>query len=108
MKTASVRNAPNGVSVSEEELERMVGRDPHRPGSGRWRLLAEQVPIWAMIGDLKARGMVDPADVSRETVDEIARDYDISPTAVLAALHYYEHHPNGIDAPLEANSAALE
>lgn len=89
-------------------LEAMVGPDPHRPGPARWRLLAEQVPIRAVIGQLGAiAGTTDLAKITPSHVAEVALDYDLSEQAVLAALHYYRRRRGAIDALLEANAEVL-
>lgn len=92
-----------GANLSE--LEAMVGPDPHRPGPARWRLIAEQVPIRAVIGQLGAiAGTTDLAQISPHHLAEVALDYDLSEKAVLAALHYYQRRRGAIDALLEANA----
>jgi hypothetical protein len=90
------------------ELQRMIGPDPHRPGAARARLIAEQIPVWALIGHLGAlAGTTDPAAVTGEVIAQIAIDYAITPKAVLAAMLYYWQHRPAIDALLEANASAL-
>ena len=96
------------AGVSPEELEAMVGPDRHRPGRARWRLRAEEMPIWAVIGHIGAiAGTTEPDKISPSTIAEVARERDISVAAVAAALHYYRHNRCPIDALLEANAAAL-
>jgi hypothetical protein len=86
----------------------MVGPDPHRPGPARARLLVEQVPIWAIIGQIGAvGGTTEPADVTAATVFEVAHDFDIPEVAVIAALRYYEQHRGAVDTLLAANAEAL-
>jgi uncharacterized protein (DUF433 family) len=87
----------------------MVGPDRHRPGPARARLLAEQVPVWAIIGHAGAvAGTTNPIAFTDEVVAQVAADYDIGIEAVRAALLYYLEHRGAIDALLEANAAALE
>jgi hypothetical protein len=86
----------------------MVGPDPHRPGPARWRLLAEQMPVWAVVGHLGAvAGRTEPDAISAESIDEVARERDVPPVAVLAALHYYRRNRGAVDGLLAANAAAL-
>jgi uncharacterized protein (DUF433 family) len=96
------------VVPSEEELRRMVGPDRHRPGSSRGRLIAEQIPVWAIIGHIGAlAGSLEPDAIDDEIIAEAAHDYDISVTAVRAALLYYREHQCAIDTLLEENAAVL-
>lgn len=95
-------------SIDESELRRMVGPDPHRPGFSRGRLLAEQVPVWAIIGYIGAvTGTTEPDAITEDAIAETAEGYEISVTAVRAALLYYREHRCAIDTLLEENSAAL-
>src|SRR5688572_10803201 len=91
------------AGVDSAALDAMVGPDRHRPGRARYRLLAEQVPIWAVIGHIGAiAGTTEPDDIGPDTIAEVARERDISETAVAAALHYYSGNRCPIDALLEA------
>lgn len=86
----------------------MVGPDKHRPGPDRARLIAEQIPVWAIIGYIGAlAGTTEPDAISDEVIAEVAVAYDISPEAVQAAVLYYREHRGAIDTLLEANAAAL-
>ena len=97
------------AGVDAATLEAMVGPDRHRPGRARYRLIAEQVPIWAIIGHIGAlAGTTDPNPIVPNTLAEVARERDISETAVAAALHYYVRNRCPIDALLEENAAALD
>lgn len=91
-----------------DKLRRMVGSDKHRPGADRWRLIAEQVPVWAIIGYIGAlAGTTDPDAVNDEVLAQAAYDYDIPFEAVQAAMLYFREHRCAIDTLLEANAAAL-
>ena len=104
----AVDQAQPDATLSATDLDRMVGPDPHRSGPARGRLLAEQVPVWALIGDLGAlAGTTEPSAFSDAVVAEVACGFDISIEAVQAALRYYARHRGAIDALLEANAAAL-
>ena len=102
-------NHPPGATVADpDSLRRMVGPDPHRPGPARGRLLAESVPVWAIIGYVGAiAGSTEPDAITDSVIAKVAADYDVSEVAVLAALLYYEEHRCAIDALLEANAAVL-
>lgn len=105
--TAINRQMPVAES-NTADLDRWIGPDPHRPGPARARLLGEQVPVWAIVGDTGAlAGTTEPAAIPDEVVAEVARGYDIPNEAVWAALQYYARHRGAIDALLEANAAAL-
>src|SRR3712207_3920226 len=84
-----------------EELRRMVGPDPKRPGPDRARLIEEGIPVWAIIGYVPAvGGDADPLDSAPATIAQVARVYGISPRAVVAALRYYAEHRAAIDIRL--------
>jgi uncharacterized protein (DUF433 family) len=96
------------TNAGADDLERTIGPDVHRPGPARARLRAEQIPVWAIIGQLQAvAGASDSSDVTDETIAQVAADYDVTIEAVFAALHYYRKHRGAVDALLEANAAAL-
>ncbi len=95
------------ATAPEDELRRMVGPDPVRYGAERGRLAAESIPVWAIVGYIAAiSGATAPSQITESVVAQVAADYDISETAVLAALLYYAEHRGAIDAFLEANAAA--
>lgn len=95
-------------SHDADDLRKMVGPDKHRPGSDRVRLIAEQIPVWALIGHVGAlAGTTEPDAVSDEVLTQVAFDYDIPNEAVQAALLYYREHRCAIDTLLEANAAAF-
>jgi hypothetical protein len=99
---------PDDTEVSEDELRQMVGLDKHRPGSSRGRLIAEQIPVWALIGYMGAlAGTTEPTAITDEVIAQVAADYDISKVAMKAALLYYSEHRCAIDTLLEENAAAL-
>jgi uncharacterized protein (DUF433 family) len=86
----------------------MVGPDKHRPGRACGRLIAEQIPVWAIIGYIGAlAGTTNPTAITDDVVAQVAEDYDISAKAVKAALLYYLEHRCVIDNLLEVNAAVL-
>jgi hypothetical protein len=96
------------VVPSEEELRRMVGPDRHRPGSSRGRLIAEQIPVWALIDYAGAlAGTTEPTALTDEVIAQVAADYDISVVAMKAAVLYYREHQCAIDTLLEENAAVI-
>ena len=106
MKTA--HQAQSAATPSAADLDRMVGPDPLRPGPAHWRLLAEQVPVRAIIGQIAAEGgTTEPDAISPEVVASVARGYDISVDAVRAAIRYYARNRCFIDDWLMANGAVV-
>lgn len=96
------------TDVDLGNLRRMVGPDRHRPGVERGRLIAESVPVWAIIGHIGAVGdTTDPGAITDEVIAQVAFDYDIPLEAVEAAILYYQEHRGAIDALLAANAAAF-
>ncbi|MGH2559929.1 MAG: hypothetical protein ACRDJH_12755, partial [Thermomicrobiales bacterium] len=82
--------------------------DPVRPGPDRYRVFADEAgrPIWPLIGQLYAYGW-DP-DSKRPQVDlvlAVARDYDLPPIGVEAAILYYQEHRGEINTMLNLADA---
>ena len=95
------------TSIDADELRRMVGPDPHRRGRDRYRLLAEQVPVWAIIGHIGAvAGTTDPEAIADDVIADTAAGHGIGVRAVQAALLYYAEHRCAVDTLLEANGSA--
>ena len=104
----AISRSRRASTFSLDALRQMVGPDKHPPGPARARLLAEQVPVWAIIGHAGAvAGSTSPSAFTDVVLAQVADDYDISVEAVRAALLYYHEHRGAIDALLEANAAAL-
>jgi len=97
------------AATSVAAMEAMVGPDPSRPGPARARLLAEQIPVWTIIGYAGAVGGSPRAgEISAATIAEVAEAYDISEVAVIAALLYYDRHCAAIDTVLQTNAAITD
>lgn len=79
-------------------IEQYIDPDWDRYPRGRAdaRLKDYGVPVWALIGQLRAIG---------GDLDQLARDYQVPREAVEAALAYYRHNQKYIDARLLLNSA---
>jgi hypothetical protein len=93
---------------NDDDLRRMVGPDPHRPGPDRARLIEQGVPVWAIIGHLLAMNAgTDPLDSSPQAIAQVAEDYRIPTSAVAAALLYYAEHRAAIDTRLAINAAGV-
>jgi len=57
------------TTVGPGDLRQMIGPDEHRPGSARARLLAEQIPVWAVVGHIGALAeTTDPAAMTDEVI----------------------------------------
>jgi hypothetical protein len=95
--------------LGDDELRRMVGPDPVRPGPSRYRIYMEDwhLPIWPIIGQLKHVTKQDePAAWDTHIIAETAKEWGISLDAMAAALLYYKEHRCAIDAWLAENEAA--
>lgn len=90
---------------------------PARPGFGQWRMKEHGVPIWAVIGALILDDAV-PVELAilddehllamltdERTLARVAREYDLSPESVAAAVTYYQQYKRFIDARLLLNAA---
>jgi len=85
--------------MDEQQLiERYIDLDTDRYPGGRAdaRLREYGVPVWALIGQLRALS---------GDVDQVASDYELPREAVEAALAYYRSNKEYIDARLLLNSA---
>jgi uncharacterized protein (DUF433 family) len=85
--------------LDEEQLiQRHVDPDWDRYPGGRAdaRLRDSGVPVWALVGHLRA---ID------NDLDRAAADYEIPREALDAALAFYRRHKSLIDARLLLNSA---
>ena len=108
MATIDTKRTATGLLPPDQPLpadwrDRVVP-DPHRPGPDRWRLRDEGIAVWAIIGQLLARG----DEFTAESIAETADDYRISVPAVLAAIAYYQEQRAAIDTRLAINAAAVE
>jgi hypothetical protein len=107
MRTTDALEQIAGVDAAA--LEAMVEPDRHRPGRARYRLIAEEIPIWPLIGLVHHfAGTTEPDAITPKIIAAVAENYGISETAVAAAAHYYVNYRCPIDALLEENTAALE
>jgi uncharacterized protein (DUF433 family) len=80
-----------------QQMNEMIGPDPHRPGPDRARLIEYGIPVWALIAHLQGLD----GDLS-----QVAHDYEIPEDAVVAALAYYLPHKAAIDTRIAINAAA--
>jgi len=71
-----------------------IEQDPAGLGVGGARTKAEGVSVWALIGYLEALD---------GDLDRVARDYELPPDAVRAALLYFHRNPTVIAARIEEN-----
>ena len=70
--------------------------DRYPGGRADARLSDTGVPVWALVGHLRAVG---------NAIDRVATDYELPREAVEAALAYYRRHKDLIDARLLLNTA---
>jgi len=84
------------MKPSDEELiKKYVREDPVFPGAAEARIAEYGVPVWALIGYLKAVG----GDVER-----VVHDYDVSGEVMRAAVAFYRRNRSAIDARLTENA----
>ena len=74
----------------------VIGPDPHRPGKSRARLLDPGIPVWSIVGYLRA---LEP-EFSATSIDGAAGAFDVPVSTVTAAVAYYLEHRDAIDAVL--------
>ena len=89
------RGAESKPTSDAELIAREIEQDPNRPGPANVRLRSSGVPVWAIVGHFLHAVNRDPAAV--------ARDYEISPEQVKAALAYYARNKAVIDGRLAEN-----
>lgn len=78
----------------QDLIERYIDDRPY--GKADARLRDYGVHVWAIIGQLRA---------AEGDLDEVAQDYCVPREAIEAALAYYRHNKEYIDARLLLNSA---
>ena len=76
-------------------IERYVEPSPHKPGEAEARLRDYGVSVWALVEYWYG------VDFDKAAV---ARDYELPPEAVDAALAYYKAHKALIDARIALNA----
>ena len=82
----------------EQIIRRYIDEDPDHPNPTEARVAGYGVPVWALIGYLRA--------VEGDPV-RTAQDYGLPEAVVEAAAAYYRRHRQAIDARLIENAAAL-
>ena len=70
-------------------LTQYIAHDPAAPQVGDARLVGSDLPVWAIVRDLKA---------ARGNVLQVAADYGLPRDAVVAARTYYFRYAAVIDA----------
>jgi uncharacterized protein (DUF433 family) len=83
--------------TTSELITQYVEENAQRPGPAHARLVETGVEVWALIGYYQNAAGCDP--------DRVAIDYEIPRAAVEAALAYYRHHKQLIDAQIRQNAA---
>ncbi len=83
---------------NDEHITQYIELNPHYPGIAEARLKRYGVAVWALIGQLPARG---------NDLAQVARDYDVPVEAVEAAYAYYQRHRPVIDDRIAANAPML-
>lgn len=84
---------PNEEQLIRQHIDPNWDRYPG--GRADARLRDSGVPVWALVGHLRAVN----------DIDQVARDYELSHAAVDAALAYYQRYKDLIDARLLLNTA---
>jgi uncharacterized protein (DUF433 family) len=82
--------------MDKEEIARYIAPDSLERGVEEARLLRYGVPIWALIGHMRA---------INGSPEQVAYDYDIPLDVMKAALEYYKLYRHAIDARIAANVA---
>jgi|SRR5579871_2546597 len=88
--------AEHGTLGEDKLIEDHIEPDPAVPGVEEARTIASGVPVWALVGHLRAIG---------GDVRQLAEDYEIPPAEVDAAMAYYRRHKAAVDARIAANAA---
>jgi uncharacterized protein (DUF433 family) len=89
--------------TKDATLSALIEPDPFRPGEDRARIRSVNIPVWAIIGYLRALGPTITAD----SIAQTAQDFDITKRDVEAAVAYYVEHRESIDLRLKINAAAV-
>lgn len=103
--------------TDEDLITRWIAPNPHKPGAADMRIQGQGVAVWAIIEQIVIELVTDNpwvarrlphVEVPRSLVEEVARAYSIAPDAVRAALTYYQHHPDEIEARIILNRSSPE
>jgi uncharacterized protein (DUF433 family) len=90
------------TNKTREKLDELAARyvepDPLKRGAERARIADHGVSIWALISYLEG---VDG------DLGQVARDYELSRDALIAALWYYSQHKAVVDAQVLLNRASF-
>ena len=91
---AAISTIPD-EATADRLIAEFVRPDPHRPGLDRARVVIGErnVPIWALIGDLRGGG----------GIPQTAEAYELPAEVVAAAVAYYARHRLLIDHRLAVN-----
>lgn len=85
----------NVPSASDADLiDRFIEECPDSPGPLEARLAHSAVPVWSVVGYLKAMD---------HDIAAVAAGFDAEPEAIEAAWAYYRRHSQALDARLAAN-----
>ncbi len=79
---------------SEERFSRYIEENPFKPGLANARLVESGMAIWAFAGALEA---------AENDAAQIARDFELSPEQVEAAIAYYQRYKEIINDRRVAN-----
>lgn len=93
-------------------LSHSIGPDPDHPGEDAVCVQPDGIPVWAIIGSMKAAPVPDGRSgyydrfLDDTAIRRTAKEYGVSVEAVQAAVAYYYWHTPVIDARIEANNVA--
>jgi hypothetical protein len=86
---ATIKPVNRISQLGDDELRRMVGPDPVRPGPSRYRIYLEDwhLPSWPIIGHLKhVTHDAAPEEWDADTLGHVAKEWSISLDAMAAAV----------------------
>lgn len=110
---ASLYRVKNFLDEAMPLIARHIVPDPDHPGEDNVCVVPERIPVWAIIGSMRADHAPDEQPgyydrfINDATIQQTAMEYGISADAVRAAVAYYYWHTVVIDARVAANNVAV-
>jgi len=84
--------------TSDERFSHYIEENPFKPGLANARLVESGMAIWAFAGALEA---------AENDATQMARDYELFPEQVEAAIAYYRRYKEIIDDRRTANRLSV-
>lgn len=85
----TTRAVGDATDVDETTLDALIEQDPHKPGRHNARFVEAGTHLWAVLGTWRR---------TRGDIAATAAEWGMPPSAIRAAVRYYERHRDLFDA----------